>query len=84
MGKETNRLPNPSAPQTSKKLYLEVLRYIAIFFVIYNHTAGNGFLLFVDPDEPKWLYPIHLFVSQIDKIAVPIFFMICKKTVRSF
>ncbi len=76
MGKETLRLPSQNAQGTSKKVYLEALRYIAIFFVIYNHTAGNGFLLFVDPYQPRWLYPIHLFVSQIDKMAVPIFFMI--------
>ncbi len=76
MGKETNRLPNTHAHTAPKKLYLEVLRYIAIFFVIYNHTAGNGFLLFVDTEQPQWLYPLNLFISQIDKIAVPIFFMI--------
>ncbi len=73
---ETNRLPKEATPQKAKKLYLELLRYLAIFLVIYNHTAGNGFLLFIDNTEPKWLYPIHLFVSQIDKIAVPLFFMI--------
>ena len=76
MRKETPRLPCQDAQGTSKKVYLEALRYIAIFFAIYNHTAANGFLLFVDPYQPQWLYPIHLFVSQIDKIAVPIFFMI--------
>lgn len=56
MGKETNRLPDPNTSQRSKKLHLEVLRYIAIFFVIYNHTAGNGFTLFVDDEQPQWLY----------------------------
>ncbi len=76
MGKETNRLSNGNTLKEPRKLYLEALRYIAIFFVLYNHTAGNGFLLFVDIMQPKWLYPFHLFVSQIDKIAVPIFFMI--------
>lgn len=76
MGKEIYRLSNENVLNHSKKVYLEVLRYIAIFFVIYNHTAANGFLLFVDTDQPQWSYPIHLFISQIDKIAVPIFFMI--------
>lgn len=76
MGKGIYRLSNESAHGSSKKVYLEALRYIAIFFVIYNHTAANGFLLFVDTNQPKWLYPIHLFISQIDKMAVPIFFMI--------
>ena len=76
MKKESLRLPCQNAQGSSKKVYLEVLRFVAIFFVIYNHTAANGFLLFADADQPQWLYPIHLFVSQIDKIAVPIFFMI--------
>ena len=76
MSKEINRLPNDHGQKNQKKLYLEVLRYIAIFFVIYNHTAENGFLLFMDNNRPRWAYFIYLFISQIDKMAVPIFFMI--------
>lgn len=29
--------------QKSKILYLEVLRILSIFFVIFNHTGANGF-----------------------------------------
>lgn len=76
MGTKAARLSSENPQKTSRKVYLEALRYLAIFFVIYNHTAGNGFLLFVDSEQPQWLYPINLFISQIDKIAVPIFFMI--------
>ena len=76
MEAKNGRLPNKLPSQNGKKVYLEALRYFAIFLVIYNHTAGNGFLLFADEMQPKCLYPINLFISQIDKIAVPIFFMI--------
>lgn len=32
--------------QKSKILYLEVLRILSIFFVIFNHTGANGFFPF--------------------------------------
>lgn len=31
----------------TKIVYLEMLRVIVIFFVIFNHTADNGFFLFL-------------------------------------
>lgn len=57
------------------KYHIELLRIIAILFVIFNHTGTNGFFLFsIRTESPfYWLY---LFLSILCKIAVPIFYMI--------
>lgn len=63
-------------PGKSKRLlHLDLLRLLAIYLVIFNHTADRGFTLFADyMDSPiSFLY---MFVSVFCKIAVPIFFMI--------
>ena len=60
----------------SKKVYIEFLRVLAIFFVIFNHTGTDGFFLFsLYPDNSIrfWLY---LFVTVFCKFAVPMFFAI--------
>lgn len=59
-----------------KYIYLEVMRVIAIFFVIFNHTGDDGFFLFsVCPPNglPFWVY---LFISVFCKFSVPLFFAI--------
>lgn len=57
------------------KYHIELLRIMAILFVIFNHTGTNGFFLFsVRAESPfYWLY---LSLSILCKIAVPIFYMI--------
>lgn len=60
----------------NKKLYFEIMRIIAIFLVIFNHTDENGFFLFskYGTDTPHfWVY---LFLSIFCKCAVFIFFAI--------
>lgn len=57
-----------------KILYLEVLRVLAICFVIFNHTGKYGFFLFAEwplGSLPFWLYS---YVSLFCKFAVPVFF----------
>lgn len=59
-----------------KIMYFEVLRIIAVFLVIFNHTDENGFFLFskYGTDTPHfWIY---LFLSIFCKCAVFIFFAI--------
>lgn len=35
----------------TKKVYLEIMRIIAVFFVIFNHTSNNGFFfIFFTPN----------------------------------
>lgn len=61
--------------KNNRKIYMDVLRIVAAFFVIFNHTGDKGFFLFSVTDNPfeYWLY---LFLSILCKIAVPLFFMI--------
>ncbi|MCI8294941.1 MAG: acyltransferase family protein [Lachnospiraceae bacterium] len=56
-------------------IHLEVLRMIAIFLVLFNHTGQDGFMYFVVAQKSIF-YPVYLFISILDKVAVPLFFMI--------
>lgn len=58
-----------------EKGYLDVLRVIAIFLVVYNHTGGNAFELFLKQKEFFW-YQLSIVLNIVCKAAVPIFFMI--------
>lgn len=58
-----------------RKLYLDVLRIIAIIFVIYNHTNEKGYYLYAF-DAPFILKIIYIGTGALIAIAVPIFFMI--------
>ncbi len=58
--------------QTSRIYYLDLLRAIATFSVIFIHVAGNN--LYGDVGTPPWI--TFLIYSGIVKFCVPIFFMI--------
>lgn len=58
---------------TEKKLYLEALRIIAIFCVLYNHTIGY---ILGWQQEVSVAHFIYLAVTMTDRLAVPLFFMI--------
>lgn len=56
-----------------RKSYLDALRIIACFFVIFNHLSGfHAYLSNTDPVRALFYIPM----SVMTKIAVPIFFMI--------
>lgn len=59
-----------------KILYLELLRVLAIFFVIFNHTGENGFFLFAHYKSTEIQYWLYLGISVFCKFSVPMFFMI--------
>lgn len=60
---------------SKRQIYLDALRAVAIFFVLFNHTGTKGFFLFsVTPISMQ--YWIYLILSIFCKIAVPLFFMI--------
>lgn len=62
-------------PENNRKVYLDLLRIVAIFMVLYNHTGTKGYVLFtVARTSP--LYWFYLFFSICIKVSVPIFFMI--------
>ena len=57
-------------------IHLEIMRIVAIFFVIFNHTAKNGFWLFSLYPPDSFQYWTYLFLSVFCKFSVPLFFAI--------
>ncbi len=65
----THYVPVPRSPKT----YLDVLKVLAIYLVLWNHTS-TGFDLYNRVlDMPEHM--LYLCTSIVDKIAVPLFFM---------
>lgn len=60
---------------TNRKLHLELLRFISILFVIFNHTGLHGYLYFTTVPGSA-LYPLFFFLSMLCKLAVPLFWMV--------
>lgn len=58
-----------------RRLHLDMLRLIAIFYVIFNHTSERGYMLFADSMDSVLYFP-YMFCSILCKAAVPLFFMI--------
>lgn len=59
----------------NRKLYLDLLRIIAILFVIYNHTSERGYYLYAF-DCSLILKIVYIATGAIIAVAVPIFFMV--------
>ena len=57
-----------------RKVYLEFLKIIAIYMVLFNHTGSRGFTLFTLA-QGSVMYPFYLFNAIFIKIAVPLFLM---------
>jgi surface polysaccharide O-acyltransferase-like enzyme len=66
---------NILSPRPRRLLHLDLLRIIAIFFVIFNHTGDRGYFLFAGSTESVMYFP-YMATSVLCKTAVPIFFMI--------
>lgn len=64
--------PNHTLNKSKKRTYLEILRIIAAFFVIVNHTINSVFL-YSNISKTWYVSAFYLFAS---KIAVPVFLMI--------
>lgn len=56
--------------------YIEFLRVVACFFVIFNHTSIKGFFLFATADPGSLKFWLYLFISVFCKLSVPLFFAI--------
>ena len=64
-----------SKEKSKRFVHLDILRLLAIFLVIFNHTGDRGYTLFIDTiDLPISL--LYMAASIVCKIAVPLFFMI--------
>lgn len=62
--------------EKKKLIYLEIIRIIAIFLVIFNHTGAKGFFLFSTYPFGSIQYFICMAFSVFCKIAVPLFLMV--------
>lgn len=60
----------------TRLVYFDAMRIIAVYFVIFNHTGANGFLLFSQREAGSIAYWIYLSMSAFCKAAVPLFFAI--------
>lgn len=60
---------------TSKKIYLEIIRIIALLCIIYNHTGprGNGMYLFT---SGNFTFAVSLITDIFCRIGVPLFLMV--------
>lgn len=59
---------------SSRKVYIDFLRIVAIFLVLFHHSNFRGFMLFFDRQGiMRWVYS---FLSIFCEIAVPLFFML--------
>ncbi|MBR1884228.1 MAG: acyltransferase family protein [Clostridia bacterium] len=58
----------------NRKIYIDILKIIAILFVFYNHTGRVGFSHFLDARDSNF-YFLDMAISIMCKVAVPIFFM---------
>jgi len=63
-----------SGAREARRLHIDALRILAILLVLYNHTGERGFMRFAGAQGPARLALMAL--SMLDKIAVPLFFMI--------
>ncbi|GEM_PF-237019 len=61
----------PDNPET----YLDILRIIAIIFVMFNHTGAAGFGVYTRKSDPALRF-VTLSISAVIRTAVPMFFMI--------
>lgn len=57
-----------------KKIYIEIIRILAILCVIFNHT--NGFALYASQKLPSPQFVVYTAISVCCKVAVPLFMMI--------
>lgn len=62
--------------ENQRHLDIELIRIIACFFVIFNHTGENGFFLFSLQNRGSVPFWIDLMISIFCKCSVPLFFAI--------
>ncbi len=74
--KDVNYVSFESINKNKKIVYVELLRIIAIFFVIFNHTNQRGFVHFTLYEIGSFEYWFYMFFSLIAGISIPVFFMI--------
>lgn len=59
-----------------RKVYIELIRIVACFCVIFTHTMERGYFLFASFPESSVRYWVYMMLSVFVKAAVPMFFTI--------
>lgn len=67
-------MKHDTAIPASRRVYIDFLKVIAIYLVLFNHTGVSGFVLFTVRQGTKMYFPL-MFNAILIKIAVPLFFM---------
>lgn len=73
MNEEKYLMEIDKVQKNKKYTYIEIMRIIAIFFVIFNHTGNKGFFLFSQHQAGGMQFWIYLLVSVFCKFSVPLF-----------
>lgn len=60
----------------NRKIYIDFIRCVAIFMVIFNHSSSAGYMLFAKYPVGTLSHSFYLMNSIFIKIGVPLFFMI--------
>ena len=60
----------------NKHIDLEIMRILACYFVIFNHTGNNGYFLFSKYGSNTITFWIYMFISVFCLFAVKLFFMV--------
>lgn len=58
----------------SRKIYIDFIKIIAIYMVLFTHTGERGFFAFSCRLDSVY-YPLYLFITICIRVAVPLFFM---------
>lgn len=66
-------MPSGSKDRGKKELYIEVLRIIACFLVLYNHRPAYTAYMNAGSEAASWVYMI---LAMITRVNVPLFLMI--------
>lgn len=64
------------ARKKERDISLEIMRIVAILFVIFIHTGDSGYFLFSTYDVGSIRYWLYMPLSVFSNFAVPLFFMI--------
>lgn len=70
------RVRGSTYKEGTRIVLFDIIRILAIFMVIFNHTGQNGFMLFTTEPVGTFNFWLYMVISLICKPAVPLFFMI--------
>ena len=60
----------------NKNICFEIMRIVAIFFVIFNHTGNNGYFMFAQWPTNSIQFWIYMLLSVFCRFSVPLFLAI--------